>query len=111
MAARKKAPAQAGAGRVSTEPEYVRERAPLPEPECPADLEILEGLALLDPMRASRYWYARQDRYDWRAAQLASWTVPIGSCSRCRQTVHWACWRWRNNGHCPYGCDDATRRI
>ena len=90
----------------STQVEFTHTRL-VPQPECPADTEILEGLAIID--RETHFWRGDPLKYDWRAAQIASWSVPIGSCARCRRTVHWACWRWRDRGHCPYGCDRSAQ--
>jgi hypothetical protein len=50
-----------------------------PEPECPADEMIL----LLLGERA-HFYRSTTGRYDWRAAQLASWPVPVACCVRCR---------------------------
>ncbi len=54
----------------------------LPEPECPEDEQIL--LRLGD--KALNYWTSPRGpaRYDWRAAQIASWSVPVASCVKCR---------------------------
>ncbi len=69
-----------------------------PVPECPEDFQIL---LLLGDSRHG-YW-ATPTRYDWRAAQIASWSVPVASCVKCRgqqvgcggltgrQTTHRAC--------------------
>ena len=50
----------------------------LPTPECPADAVIL----LLLGDRADLHWGA--ERYNWHGAQIASWSVPVAACVRCR---------------------------
>ena len=53
----------------------------LPAPECPADEQIL----LLLGERAAFFWIGK--RFDWRAAQLTSWEIPVACCVRCREPV------------------------
>ena len=71
---------------------------PLPAAECEADETVL----LLLGDTAKEHW--RQDRYDWRLAHIASWSVPVACCIKCRGeevgsaslayqgTTHRTCW-------------------
>jgi hypothetical protein len=70
-----------------------------PQPECPEDETILFLLG----ESVDRYW-ATRERYNWRGAQIASWSVPVACCVRCRGeevgtgglqfwgTTHRQCW-------------------
>lgn len=88
--------------------EELRRRPEPPEPECEADGQIL----LLLGERAWLHWGL--DVYDWRAAQIASWSVPIACCVKCngdeyasggltcRHTTHRQCWpeAWDEHAEC-----------
>lgn len=91
-----------------------------PEPPAPEG-EADEFALLLLGDRASRYW-ATPERYDWRAAHIASWDIPVACCIKCRRgecasggltcrhTTHRHCWpaAFRAGAECwcpgPYKC-------
>lgn len=86
---------------------------PAPAPECDADVTAL----LLLGDAATLHWTG--DRYDWRSAHIASWSVPVACCIKCRghevgsgglsctHTTHRGCWpeAWESGecrcGRCP----------
>lgn len=52
-----------------------------PAPECAADELVL----LLLGEQARRHWATlTSDRYNWRGAHIASWSVPVACCIKCR---------------------------